>query len=98
MTGMTSWNAHEIRELYSMGESIENIAYRLWIKTSEVSYFCGRYTNSPPKKYIKDIEKREEEIEKLSKARGKSYKEILYLNYLRGNLIQEDYNSAFYNN
>lgn len=95
---MTSDNAHEIRELYSMGESIENIAYRLWIKASEVSYFCGRYTNSPPKKYIRDDEKREDEIKRLSNARGKSYKEILYLNYLRGNLTQEAYESAFNNN
>lgn len=95
-----SYIKHEIKELYSMGESIENIAERFWITTYNVKYYCGLFSNSPNgwKYFIKDSEKREAEIKRLSEKRGKSYKDIVYLSYLRGNLTKELYNSAFNTN
>ena len=67
------------------------------VKTKEIGYYVGKFAHSPPKRYIKDNDLREAEIFKLSNARGKSYKEILFLSYLRGKITQEAYESAFNN-
>lgn len=84
-------------ELYSIGETEENIAEKLNITKSEVSYWCGRFAHSPPKKYIKDEKARASEILRLNQKKGKEYKEIIYLGYLRGSLTKEQYESAFCN-
>lgn len=85
----------EVRELYSMGESIENIMDRLNLPKSEVSYFCGEFINSREKPYIKNDEKRNTEIDKLKIKRNKSYKEIIYLSYLQWRISKSLYSSAF---
>ena len=84
----------EIKDLYAMGESIEAISSRLWIEKNKVSYICGSFASSPPKKYIIDEEARNKEIDRL-KGKSKTYKELIYLSYLSGRLTKELYESAF---
>ena len=63
----------------------------------DVKYHAGLAQNSLPKQYIEDEKKRSETIQFLSEKRGKDYREILFLSYLRGTLSKDMYESAFYN-
>ena len=65
------------------------------IDKQTASYYAGSLINSPPKPYIQDKTKREEIIKALSEKRGKDYREILYLSYLRWNLSRNMYESGF---
>lgn len=86
---------NDIRELYDMGSSPEDIAIHLSCGLNTVRYYIWQLSNSPPKPYISDKAKREMEIEKLKSLRGKTYKQIIYLKYLTGATSKEVYESAF---
>lgn len=92
---ITAQEKEWIGELYESGYNVQEISEKLHIPVNYVKYHAGELTNSLPKEYIENEEKRKEAIKQLSEKRGKSYKEIIYLSLLQKRLQKDLYESAF---
>lgn len=102
---MNKENITYIRGLYKQGLTLQEILQKLMqdglqYKLEDVKIICwlssyGYNATIPP--YIDDKRMREKKIAELTNTRGKEYKELLYLGYLKGDVTEEQLEFAYIN-
>jgi len=101
MTTISREEVKHVRKLFSAGASIKELydakLYK-WCSLYNLKRVCWQMNSGvgvdvPP--YIDDVGLRAKKIAELTAERGKSYAQHLYLGYLKGEVTQVSFESAY---